>query len=228
MSKWGKKVKKYMILLALAVLMLTLFPGVQGKSQNANVKNEIDGGHHNTIVTDAGQISQISQIANKNNVPYGQVKKIVREGWGNGNSGFGLSQGLGQGQGQGLGQGLSQDMNIQNQIQGGHHNTILVNGQQTASGTLANGTDNTTAGNNTAGNGSALANLSQVLNAQNQIFGGHHNMILMSSIQVAEINALGLGNVSQDANIYNQIDGGHHNIIIVGSSQQALLNSALN
>lgn len=224
MSKWGNKVKKYIILLALAVLMLTLFPGVQGKSQSANVKNEIDGGHHNIIATNTGQISQISQIANKNNVPYGQVKKIVSGGWGNGNSGFGLSQGLGQGQGQDLGQGLSQDMNIQNQIQGGHHNTILVNGQQTAaSGTLANRTDNST-----TGNGTALANLSQILNAQNQIFGGHHNMILMSSIQVAEINALGLGNLSQEANIYNQIAGGHHNIILVGSSQQALLNSTPN
>lgn len=217
--------KKYMILLALAVIMLTLFPGVQGKSQNANVKNEIDGGHHNTIVTN---VDQISQIANKNNVPYGQVKKIASKGWGNGNSGFGSSQGLGQGQGQGLGQGLSQDMNIQNEIEGGHHNTILVNGQQTASGTLAKGTDNTTAGNNTAGNDSALANLSQILNVQNQIFGGHHNVILLSSIQVAEINALSLGNVSQYANIYNQIAGGHHNMILVGSSQQAMLNSTLN
>lgn len=199
-----------MILVALAVLMLAFFPEVQGKSQNANVKNEIDGGHHNTIVTN---VDQLSQIANKNNVPYGQIKKIASDEWGSGSAGFGLSQ----------------DMNIQNQIQGGHHNKILVDGRQAAVlGALASETNGTAADNNvTAGNSTATGNfsLSQKLDTQNQIFGGHHNMILLSSIQAAEINALSLGNISQDANIYNQIAGGHHNVILVGSSQLAWLNS---
>ncbi len=194
-----------MILLALAVLMLAFFPDVQGKSQKADIKNEIKDGHHNTIVTN---VNQISQIANKNNVPYGQIKKIAGDNWGSGNAGFGLSQG----------------MNIQNQIQGGHHNKILVDARQTAAlGALASETDSATAGNNTT-----AGNLSQILNAQNQIFGGHHNMILMSSVQVAEINALGIGDLDQAANIYNQIAGGHHNVILVGSSQLAWLNSTAN
>jgi hypothetical protein len=193
--------------------MLAFFPEVQGKSQNAEIKNGIEGGHHNTIVTN---VDQVSQIANKNNIPYGQVKKIASDELESGNSGFGLSQ----------------NMNVQNQIQGGHHNKILVDGKQTAtldaSGAESNSTaagDGTTAGNSTtAGNFS----LSQVLNTQNQIFGGHHNMILLSSIQVAEINALSLGDLSQEANIYNQIAGGHHNVIVVGSSQLASLNSTAN
>ncbi len=143
--------KKIIVLAALAMLLLAFFPEAQGKSQNAVVKNGIDGGHHNTIVTN---VDQISQIANKNNMPYGQIKKIASDEWGSGNSDYGLSQ----------------NMNI-----------------------------------------------------QNQIFGGHHNMILLSSIQVAKINALSLGNLSQEANINNQIEGGHHNVIVVGSSQLASL-----
>lgn len=203
--------------------MLAFFPGVQGKSQSANVKNGIDGGHHNTIVTNT---DQISQIANKNNVPYGQIKKIASGGWGSGNSGFGLSQGTGQGQSQ----GLSQSMNILNQIKGGHHNKILVNGQQAAAlGASDTETDSANAGNNTTASNNATAmNLSQILDTQNQILGGHHNMIWVSSVQVAEINALSLGYLSQDANIYNQIAGGHHNVILLGSSQQAYLNSTPN
>ncbi len=188
--------------------MLAFFPEVQGKSQNADIKNGIEGGHHNTIVTN---VDQISQIANKNNIPYGQIKKIASDELGSGNSGYGLSQ----------------DMNIQNQIQGGHHNKILVNARQTAAlDASAAETNSTAAGDGTTtGNSTATGNLSQTLNTQNQIFGGHHNMILLSSIQVAEINALSLGSLSQDASIYNQIAGGHHNVIVVGSSQLAWLNS---
>jgi hypothetical protein len=211
--------KKLIVLVALAVLMLAFFPEVQGKSQNADVKNGIEGGHHNTIVTN---VDQVSQIANKNNIPYGQVKKIASDEWGSGNSGYGLSQ----------------NMNIQNQIEGGHHNKILVNGKQTAAlaalaaetNSTAAGDGTTTGNNTTADNSTTTGNLSlsQMLNTQNQIFGGHHNMILLSSIQVAEINALSLGNLSQEANIYNQIAGGHHNVIVVGSSQQASLNGTAN
>ncbi|MDM7912631.1 MAG: hypothetical protein QUS09_05985, partial [Methanotrichaceae archaeon] len=169
---------------------MAFFPEAQGKSQNAVVKNGIDGGHHNTIVTN---VDQISQIANKNNMPYGQIKKIASDEWGSGNSDYGLSQ----------------NMNIQNQIGGGHHNKILVNGKQTATLDASGAETNSTA----AGNSTTTENLSlsQMLNTQNQIFGGHHNMILLSSIQVAEINALSLGNLSQEANINNQIEGGHHN-----------------
>lgn len=203
--------KKFIILIALAVLLLAFFPEVQGKSQSANVKNEIDGGHHNTIVTN---VDQISQIANKNNIPYGQIKKIASDKSGSGNSDFGLSQ----------------NMNIQNQIGGGHHNKILANGQQAAALDASGAETNSTAAGNstTTGNGTTTGNLSQMLNTQNQIFGGHHNMILLSSVQVAEISALSPGNLSQAANIYNQIAGGHHNVIVVGSSQLAWLNSTAN
>ncbi len=205
-----------MILAALAVLMLAFFPEVQGKSQNVDVNNGIDGGHHNTIVTN---VDQLNQIANKNNIPYGQVKKIASDEWGSESAGFDLSQ----------------NMNIQNQIGGGHHNTILVDAQQTAVlDAPASGTNGTDANNSTAtGNSTAADNstttvnpsLSQILNTQNQILDGHHNMISLGSVQVAEINAQSLGNVSQDASIDNQIAGGHHNVILIGSSQFALQNS---
>jgi|GEM_PF-6283296 len=202
-----------MILAALAVLMLAFFPEVQGKSQNADVKNGIEDGHHNTIVTN---VDQISQIANKNNIPYGQVKKIASDELGSGSAGFDLSQ----------------NMNIQNQIGGGHHNTILVDAQQT--GVLdapASETNSTDANNSTAADNSTTTvnpSLSQMLNTQNQILDGHHNMISLSSVQVAEINAQSLGNVSQGAIIDNQIAGGHHNVILIGSSQLALQNSTAN
>jgi hypothetical protein len=186
-----------MILITLAVLMLAFIPEIQGKSQNAEIKNEIEGGHHNTIVA---SVDQVAQIANKNNVPYGQLKKIADDGSGpaNGNSGFDLSQ----------------NMDIQNKIAGGHHNTIAVNGRQAAAlGAMG-----------PANNSTTTINLSQTLNTQNQITGGHHNLIMLSSSQVALISELYPGNLSQAANIYNQITGGHHNVIVVGSNQLAWLN----
>lgn len=197
--------KKLIILITLAVLMLAYFPEVQGKSQNADIKNEIKGGHHNTIATN---VNQVSQIANKNNVPYGQLKKVASNDWVNKNNGFSLSQ----------------SMNVQNQIFGGHHNKIAVDGHQVALLDAAgSGGDGGSENNSTA-----MGNLSQMLNIQNQIFGGHHNMILLNSEQVAEISALSPGNLSQAASIFNQITGGHHNIIVVGSSQLAWLNSTTN
>lgn len=191
--------KKFIILITLAVLMLAYFPEVQGKSQNADIKNEIKGGHHNTIATN---VNQVGEIANKNNVPYGQLKKVASDGWVSKNNGFSLSQ----------------SMNVQNQIFGGHHNTIAVDGRQAAVLDAAGSLNNST----------AMGNLSQMLNTQNQIFGGHHNMILLNSEQVAKISALSPGNLSQAASIFNQITGGHHNIIVVGSSQLAWLNSTTN
>lgn len=180
-------------------MLMLAFPGVEGKSQNAEVKNEIKEGHHNTIVAN---VDQVSQIANKNNVPYGQLKKIASD----------------DSTSPGSGTGLSQNMNVQNQIAGGHHNTIAVNGRQSAvldAMGLAN-------------NSTTALNLSQTLNTQNQITGGHHNMILLSSSQVALISGLSPGNLSQAANIYNQIAGGHHNVIVVGNNQLAWLNSSPN
>ncbi len=191
--------KKLMILIAIALLMLAIFPEVQGKSQNAEVKNEIEGGHHNVIITN---VEQVSQIANKNNIPYGQLKKIA------GADSSGGAQGL----------GLTQSMDVKNQIAGGHHNTIAAEGREEAS------INATGLGNNSTASG----NVSQTLNAQNQIIGGHHNLILLSSSQVALISTLSPENLSQAANIYNQIAGGHHNVIVVGSDQLAWLNSTLN
>lgn len=191
--------KKFIILITLAVLMLAYFPEVQGKSQNADIKNEIKGGHHNTIATN---VNQVGEIANKNNVPYGQLKKVASDDWVSNNNGFSLSQ----------------SMDVQNQIFGGHHNTIAVDGRQAAVLDAAGSLNNST----------AMGNLSQMLNTQNHIFGGHHNMILLNSEQVAKISALSPGNLSQAASIFNQITGGHHNIIVVGSSQLAWLNSTTN
>jgi hypothetical protein len=152
--------KKLIILITLAVLMLAYLPEIQGKSQNADIKNEIKGGHHNAIVTN---VDQVSQIANKNNVPYGQLKKAGGVDWVSENARFGLSQ----------------NMNIQNQIAGGHHNMIAVNGRQVAVlGALGSANNSTTTGN-----------LSQVLNTQNQIIGGHHNVIVVGSSQLAWLNS---------------------------------------
>lgn len=196
--------KKLVIVLALAVLMLAFIPALEGKSQNANIKNEIKSGHHNTIVTN---VDQLSGIANKNNIPYGQVKKIA-----SGNLGSSAS-----------GADYSQAMDIQNQILGGHHNVIVVNGRQVAvlGGTQTSDDNSTISETNSTSSG----NLSQALNIQNQISGGHHNLIWVSSTQIAEMSASGSGNLTQSANLNNLIAGGHHNVILLGSNQIAQMNS---
>lgn len=186
--------KKYIIMLAIAMLVLAFAGAVEGRNQNANNQNinnqnEINSGHHNTIVTD---INQAIQAYNGNNMPYGQLKKFEKTG--NGIAGSNLDQSL----------------SIGNQILGGHHNTIIVGSQQNAniSGSSANGWNST-----------ALGNISQTLKIGNQIDGGHHNAIMVGSIQNAWINAASSGNISQVADINNLISGGHHNVIWVGSSQ---------
>ncbi len=189
--------KKYMIVLILAVLMLASAMTVGGKHQSANVQSEIDGGHHNTIVTNVNQVSQV--INGGGNIPYGQLKKVA---------GVGKNGQIADGS-------INQYADINSQIIGGHHNTIITNSNQSAS--IAGGAQTP------VNNSTASSNISQTLNADSTIAGGHHNVILVGSIQSAYVNASATGNISQTANINNLIDGGHHNMILVGSSQTAQL-----
>lgn len=196
--------KKYIIVLALAVLILAFAVSVEGKHQSANVQSEIDGGHHNTIITD---VDQVSQAYNGNIIPYGQIKKIANIG----KSNMAASD-------------LDQFASIDSRIVGGHHNTIAVNSKQTANS--ASGESQTSGMNWTA-----FRNLSQALNIESQIYGGHHNVIMVGSTQYAGVSASTSENTSENltqvADIASQIYGGHHNVILIGSSQTYQANSLM-
>lgn len=192
--------KKYIIVLALAVLILAFAVTVQGKHQSADVQSEIDGGHHNTIITD---VDQVSQAYNGNIIPYGQLKKVANIG-----------------KGEQAGSDLNQFASIDSRIVGGHHNTIAVNSKQTA--TSASG--GSSGGSETSGmNWTDFKNLSQALSIESQIYGGHHNVIMVDSSQYAGLGGSTSGNtsenISQVADISSLISGGHHNVILIGSSQ---------
>lgn len=190
----------------LSALILASAISVEGKNQNvqqkSNINNEIKGGHHNTIISDVDQISQI-EVGNNKNVPYGQLKKI---------GGFGTNDGASN-------IDLTQIANINNQILGGHHNTIVVDNSQAAFGYL----------DPTSIWWTGDLNLNQKSIIDNQIASGHHNTILVGSTQQAYMNPMSLGdsstNVNQIGYINNQILGGHHNTISVYSDQIVKLGS---
>ena len=193
--------KKYLTVLLLATIILASFMAVEGKNQNAqqnsNVNSKIEGGHHNSIVTDVNQISQI-EVGKNNNIPYGQLKKLP---------GFDANGEL-------TNTNVNQFADIVNEIIGGHHNTIVVDNKQVA--ILGGSLDPTSKW----GTGNFFLN--QTANIDNQIIGGHHNVILIGSIQEAYTNPMASGasgNVSQAGYYNNQMIGGHHNIINVGSNQ---------
>lgn len=194
-------------MLLIAAIILACFTTVEGKNQkvqqNSNVNSKIEGGHHNTIVTDVDQMSQIG-VGNSNNIPYGQLKKIA---------GFDAN-------GEMTGTNVNQFADIANEIIGGHHNTIVVDNKQAA--VLGGSIDPASKW------GAGGISLNQTANIHNQIAGGHHNVILIGSIQQAYLNATASGtseNVSQAGNYDSQIFGGHHNTIIVDSNQIAQIGS---
>jgi hypothetical protein len=201
---------KSLRVLVLVVLILASFAVAEGKQQkiqqNANINSEIKGGHHNTISTDVDQTGQIG-VGNKNNVPYGQLKKA----YGNDEEND-LTE-----------SNLNQAMDVDSLINGGHHNTILVDGKQVA----VLGKSKNSASNPTEYMAdSEKLSLNQEASIFSQIVGGHHNTILVSSFQQAETEPLEsgtlVGNINQFEDITSQIFGGHHNTIIVDASQTAL------
>jgi len=184
----------------------------QNTKQNANVNSKIKGGHHNTIDTDIDQVSQIG-VGNKNKVPYGQLKKAY---------GFDEENDLAE-------SNLNQVMDIDSLINGGHHNTILVDGKQVA---FLGKSKNSALNPAEYMTDLEKLSLNQEASIFSQIFGGHHNTIMVGSTQQAEIEPFAsgtlIGNINQIEDINSQIFGGHHNTIIVDASQTARTGSIAN
>ena len=69
--------KKCLTVFLLAMIILASFTVAEAKhqdgQQNSNVESRIEGGHHNSIVTDVNQIDQI-EVGKNGNIPYGQLK----------------------------------------------------------------------------------------------------------------------------------------------------------
>jgi len=88
----------------------------------------------------------------------------------------------------------------------------------------------------TCAKGGVAGNFAQIADIDGQILGGHHNMIVVESSQLAIIGpsqASGTGelgpespSLNQVSDIDSQICGGHHNLVSVDSSQIALAEDA--
>jgi hypothetical protein len=166
------------------------------------VQAKVDGkdGHHNSIVGYGVKINE------NNNVPYGQLKKSIDE---RGSMGQGTHNDGTSGEGVGVGTvggDVIQVADLDGQILGGHHNSIVLESGQIAvvSGISSEGFIQ----------GSYINSL---------IDGGHNNLIIVDSSQIALVEGSAStstsGNLAQMADVSGQIVGGHHNTIVVRSLQ---------
>lgn len=166
------------------------------------VQAKVDGkdGHHNSIVGYGVKINE------NNNVPYGQLKKAGDEDGSivqgvplDGTSNVGVQAGAIPG-------GVVQVADLDGQILGGHHNSIVLE-----------------SGQNALVSGISSEGFIQGSYINSLIDGGHHNLIIVDSSQIALVEGSAStstsGNLAQMADVSGQIVGGHHNTIVVRSLQ---------
>ena len=197
-ANWGLEMRRSFAVVAVAVLIFGSVVTVCGKVQS---KDDVIDGHHNAIVGDGVKINK------NNNVPYGQIKKTEDE---RGSTGQGapLDESSGTVTGAGaIGGAIIQVANLDSQILGGHHNSIILESCQS-----------------TGLSGICSEGLFQGSYIDSLIDGGHHNLIFVDSSQIALIDGSGSdlssGDLIQMADVSGQIVGGHHNTIVVGSFQE--------
>ena len=148
--------RRWLAVVALVALIFGLMPGVYGK-----VQTQIDprDSHHNSIVGDGAKINK------NNNVPYGLLKKVANEDRSM-EVGHPLDRTTSAGAGSGITTGsIVQVAELNGQILGGHHNTIILDSDQVADIT-----------------GLFSGSLIQESYINGIITGGHHNLIYGSSL----------------------------------------------
>jgi len=163
-------------------------------------KGDGKDGHHNSIVGYGVKINE------NNNFPYGQLKttgdedgSIVQGVPLDGTSNVGVQAGAIPGC-------VVQVADLDGQILGGHHNSIVLESGQDA-----------------VVNGISSEGLIQGSYIDNLIDGGHNNLIIVDTSQVTLVEGSAStstsGNLLQISDVSGQILGGHHNTIVVRSLQ---------
>jgi hypothetical protein len=193
--------RRWLAVLTVAVLICGSLANVCEKVQ---AKVDAKDGHHNSIVGDGVKINE------NNNVPYGQIKKAEDEHWSmgqdtilDGTSNVGALDGA-------IAGGVVQVADLDSQILGGHHNSIVLESDQVA-----------------GVSGISSEGLVQGSYIDSLIDGGHHNLIFVDVSQIALADGSASISTSdssssgliQMADVSGQIVGGHHNTIVVGSLQ---------
>jgi hypothetical protein len=189
--------RRCLAVLTVAVLIFGSMATVHGK---VTAKDDEKDGHHNVIIGSGVKINE------NNNIPYGLLKKAGDEDGSNvegipldGNSGMGVGAGTTSGD-------VIQVVDLNSQILGGHHNSIVLESGQDA-----------------VVNGISSEGLIQGSYIDGLIDGGHHNLIIVDSSQIALVEGSAStstsGNLAQISDVSDQIVGGHHNTIVVRSLQ---------
>jgi hypothetical protein len=189
--------RRCLAVLTVAVLIFGSMATVHGK---VTAKDDEKDGHRNAVIGSGVKINE------NNNIPYGQLKKARGEDWSN-VVGIPLDGTNGEGVGAGTIAGdVIQVMDLNSQILGGHHNSIIFESGQDA-----------------VVNGISSGGLIQGSYIDNLIDGGHHNLIIVDTSQVTLVEGSASsstsGNLAQISDVSDQIVGGHHNTIVVRSLQ---------
>jgi hypothetical protein len=185
--------RKYLVLLAAAVLIFGSATAVSGKPPATGAAA---AGQENSGVGD------LVMTKWKNDVPYGQMKKAGDEGSpASGAPGWAAAVGAGPGVQQVQ---AGEAAGLDGRILGGHHNSIVLESSQVA-----------------ASGGAASGSLVQASSMTGQIDAGHHNTIIFEASQIGWTDGSATSDLVQLAEASGLILGGHHNTIIIRSLQAA-------